>query len=107
MRTLEQVDRDIELVRYDMHLLMKMRQPISVIAEDLLELYDERKEILKANKKVTLANQKGHRQVPIAEWIVQDDTFTRFECSRCHTKNHHTRWDYCPSCGAKMENAHG
>ncbi len=40
-------------------------------------------------------------------WIVQDDTFTRFECSRCHTKNHHTRWDYCPSCGAKMENAHG
>ena len=26
-----------------------------------------------------------------AEWIVQDDTFTRFECSRCHTKNHHTR----------------
>lgn len=42
-----------------------------------------------------------------ARWIVQDDTFTRFECSRCHTKNHHTRWDYCPSCGAKMENAHG
>lgn len=51
MRTLEQVDRDIELARYDMHLLMKMRQPISVVAEDLLELYDERKEILKANKK--------------------------------------------------------
>lgn len=42
-----------------------------------------------------------------ARWIAQDDTFTRFECSRCHTKNHHTRWDYCPSCGAKMENAHG
>ena len=42
-----------------------------------------------------------------ARWIVQDDTFTRFECSGCHTKNHHTRWDYCPSCGAKMENAHG
>ena len=21
-----------------------------------------------------------------AEWIAQDDTFTRFECSRCHTK---------------------
>ena len=42
-----------------------------------------------------------------AEWIVQDDTFTRFECSGCHTKNHHTLWDYCPSCGAKMENAHG
>ena len=25
----------------------------------------------------------------------------------CHTKNHHTRWNYCPNCGAKMENAHG
>ena len=39
-----------------------------------------------------------------AEWIVQDDTFTRFECSRCHTKNHHTRWNYCTNCGARMEN---
>ena len=39
-----------------------------------------------------------------AEWIVQDDTFTRFECSRCHTKHHHTRWNYCPSCGSLMEN---
>lgn len=55
MRTLEQVDRDIELARYDMHLLMKMRQPISVVAEDLLELYDERKGILKANKKAEMS----------------------------------------------------
>jgi ribosomal protein L37E len=39
-----------------------------------------------------------------AEWIIQDDTFTRFECSRCHTKNHHTRWNYCPNCGSLMEN---
>lgn len=38
------------------------------------------------------------------EWIVQDDTFTRFECSRCHTRNHHTRWHYCPNCGSLMEN---
>lgn len=39
-----------------------------------------------------------------AEWIAQDDTFTRFECSRCHTKNHHTRWNYRPNCGSLMEN---
>ena len=39
-----------------------------------------------------------------AEWIVQDDTFTRFECSRCHAKNHHTRWNYYPNCGSLMEN---
>ena len=48
MRTLEQVDRDIELARYDMHELMKMRQPISIVSEELLELYDERADILKA-----------------------------------------------------------
>ena len=42
---------------------------------------------------------------PMAEWIVQDGTFTMFECSRCHTKNHHTRWNYCPNCGARMEEA--
>ena len=48
MRTLEQVDRDIEIVRYDMRELMKMHQPISVVSEDLFELYDERNEILKS-----------------------------------------------------------
>lgn len=48
MRTLEQVDRDIELARYDMHELMKMRQPISIVSEELLELYEERNKILKS-----------------------------------------------------------
>ena len=104
MRTLEQVDRDIELARYDMHLLMKMRQPISVVAEDLLELYAERKEILKANKKVTLANQKGDRQVPLAEWIAQDEDKTMFMCSNCHARNNRDRYNYCPNCGSLMEN---
>lgn len=104
MRTLEQVDRDIELARYDMHLLMKMRQPISVVAEDLLELYAERKEILKANKKVTLANQKGDRQVPLAEWIAQDEDKTKFMCSNCHARNNRDRYNYCSNCGSLMEN---
>ena len=44
MRTLEEVDRAIELARYDMKKLMKMRQPISIVGEELLELYDERRE---------------------------------------------------------------
>ena len=48
MRTLEQVDRDIEIVRHDMRELVRMRQPISVVAEDLFELYDERNEILES-----------------------------------------------------------
>lgn len=51
MRTLEEVDRAIELARYDMKKLMKMRQPISIVGEELSELYDERREILKANKR--------------------------------------------------------
>lgn len=57
MRTLEQVDRDIEIVRHDMRELMRMRQPISVVAEDLFELYDERNEILESmgdTKRTTL-----------------------------------------------------
>lgn len=48
MRTLEQVDRDIELARYDMHKLMKMRQPISIVGEKLVDLYEERNKILKS-----------------------------------------------------------
>lgn len=44
---------------------------------------------------------------PMAFWVVQDDTLTKFECSKCHSKNNPTRWNYCPACGARMENAHG
>lgn len=48
--------------------------------------------------------------VPIADvvevvhgrWIKQDETFLNFQCSACGVKNHHTQWDYCPCCGAKM-----
>ncbi len=45
--------------------------------------------------------------VPVvhAHWIVQDNTYTRFMCSACETKNHHDRTDYCPHCGAKMDGA--
>lgn len=57
-------------------------------------------DILKSIPSVAIKNLH-----PMAEWIVQDDTFTRFECNRCHTKNHHTRWNYCPNCGARMEEA--
>ena len=91
MRTLEQVDRDIELARYDMHLLMKMRQPISVVAEDLLELYDERKEILKANKRAhwIFGSTMGH------SWM---------KCSHCLVaqQGQTATFSYCPNCGAEM-----
>lgn len=48
MRTLEQVDRDIEIVRHDMRELMRMRQPISIVGEELVNLYIERIKILKS-----------------------------------------------------------
>ena len=52
MRTLEQVDRDIEIVRHDMRELMRMRQPISIVGEELVDLYEERNKILKSNPNV-------------------------------------------------------
>lgn len=48
MRTLEQVDRDIEIVRHDMRELMRMRQPISIVGEELVGLCEERIKILKS-----------------------------------------------------------
>ena len=92
MRTLEQVDRDIEIARADLHELMKMRQPISILGDELIELHDERAEILKASEK---EDKRTY-------WVVLDNTFTRFQCNSCH-KDSDTRWDYCPHCGAKME----
>lgn len=50
MRTLEQIDRDIAFVRYDIEQLRKMHSPISVAADDLLELYDERRRVVEAMK---------------------------------------------------------
>ena len=37
------------------------------------------------------------------KWIAQDETYTRWFCSECKSKNHHERTDYCPHCGAKMD----
>jgi rRNA maturation endonuclease Nob1 len=36
-------------------------------------------------------------------WIRQDDTFTRYMCSECESKNHDGHEKYCPNCGAKMD----
>ena len=37
------------------------------------------------------------------KWIAQDETYTRWFCSECKSKNHHKRTNYCPNCGAKMD----
>lgn len=37
------------------------------------------------------------------EWVRQDETYTRFQCSSCKSENHGRRWPFCPICGAKMD----
>ena len=39
---------------------------------------------------------------PTGYWIRQDDTYTRFQCSNCKTKNHPGGQPFCPLCGADM-----
>lgn len=77
MRTLEQVDLAIELARYYMHELMKMRQPISIVGEELLELYEERADILKAieeQKKTPTARKRRKFRWPNFEKLVERGT---------------------------------
>lgn len=91
MRTLEEVDRAIELARYDMKKLMKMRQPILIVGEELLELYDERREILKANKR--------------AHWVFGSKMgYSWMKCSHCLVaqQGQTATFSYCPNCGAEM-----
>ena len=38
-----------------------------------------------------------------ASWIRQDDTYTRFQCGECKSKNFDRSWVFCPLCGAKMD----
>lgn len=34
-------------------------------------------------------------------WIVQDETYTRFQCGSCKSKNFERTWSFCPLCGAQ------
>lgn len=93
MRTLEQVDRDIEIARYDMHELMRMRQPISIVGEELVDLYEERNKILKA-----MRNEKAH-------WIFGSTMgHSWMKCNQClvSQQGQTATFNFCPNCGAKM-----
>lgn len=41
-------------------------------------------------------------EVEQGEWIIQDETYTKFKCSACETYNHDRPWNFCPNCGADM-----
>ena len=40
--------------------------------------------------------------VRYGKWIPQDETYTKFMCSECKSKNYKGYEKYCPNCGAKM-----
>ena len=42
-----------------------------------------------------------------AHWIRQDETFTRFKCTECGIENCNGFENYCPNCGAKMDEGKG
>ena len=63
---------------------------------------------MKDYESTEIAYRNGYAQglkdaVKHGRWIAQDNTFTRFMCSECKSKNHRERTDYCPNCGAKMD----
>lgn len=37
------------------------------------------------------------------KWIAQDETYTRYFCSECKSRNHQGHEKFCPNCGAKMD----
>ena len=39
------------------------------------------------------------------EWIPQDNTYTRYTCSVCNTRNHRGGDRFCSLCGADMRGA--
>lgn len=59
---------------------------------------EEMQRRLAALPSVALGDQR-----PRGWWVVQDETYTRFQCSRCKCKNFGQRWNYCPACGADMD----
>ena len=58
-----------------------------------------------------IENQPAADVTPVvhAHWIRQDETFTRFKCSnsKCNIKNCSGFENYCPNCGAKMDEGKG
>ena len=60
MRTLEKINKDIDIVRSDIRALMRMNQPISIPLGDLMDLEDEREEALKT---IVFANRTDKESV--------------------------------------------
>lgn len=80
-------------------------------ADALVELYDfppEYAEALSVPIPIVVQNildmpTLDYAPVVHGEWVRQDETYTRFQCSSCKSENHGRRWPFCPNCGAKMD----
>lgn len=76
-------------------------QTISAIMSDCPELvYYNKKEAISCIESIPAADV-----VPVVhgKWIRQDESFTRFKCSKCGIENCSGFENYCPNCGAKMD----
>ena len=71
--------------------------------DNAYEWFDDWGNYTSAGKAIVDAPTADVVEVVHGEWIRQDETFTRFMCSECGSKNHNIRWVFCPNCGAKMD----
>lgn len=58
---------------------------------------------MSALRELDLIPTIDYAPVKHGEWVRQDETYTRFQCSSCKSENHGRRWPFCPICGAKMD----
>ena len=56
-----------------------------------------------------IENQPAADVTPVVHghWIRQEESFTRFKCSKCGIENCNGFENYCPYCGAKMDEDKG
>ena len=85
----------------DANALREELTTLNVILGGKLIFHPEaRKSVLEA---IEMRETLDYAPVVHGEWIRQDDTYTKFQCGECKSKNFDRRWVFCPLCGAKMD----
>jgi hypothetical protein len=87
---------------------IQYRQPIdSVIGEAIAECVNITRNIINAAPTLDLEPVRHGRWIPRYEKMRNKyETVmiaTEFSCSVCGIGRHSYRWNYCPTCGAKMD----
>ncbi len=96
--------RNSRFLRIDMSDLISK----SVLIDDIRMIetdhpFDDKEDIIETVL-ATIDFQPTVDAVPVVrgEWIRQDDTFTKYMCSNCGSKNYQGYENFCPNCGADM-----